>query len=366
MSGGKRSFGFNLPFYISRCASYISLAIVLLVAINSWAGAGGHVSGTVKDASGAVVADASVDVTNIATDVHERVTTNGSGFYSFPELPVGRYSIAIRKTGFKLYQRTEIAVDTNVGLTIDAILGVGETSDAVTVIDTGVHADTSDTQMGEVIGGNKIAAVPLNGRSYTDLLALQPGVVPATSLTANTQQDVGVSALLPSGSLNPGTISINGQREFSNAFTVNGSDAEEDVNSGTAIIPNLDSIAEFRILTSDFDAEYGGHSGGQINVVTKSGTNQFHGDVFEFLRNTSLDAKNFFSPTRGEFDQNQFGGTLGGPIIKNKVFFFSDYQGTQLTQGIDTGEIPVPSLLDRAGNLSDIASAFTTVGQNGM
>src|ERR1700678_2639971 len=349
MSGGKRSFGFNLPFYISRCASYISLAIVLLVAINSWAGAGGHVSGTVKDASGAVVADASADVTNIATDVHERGTTNGSGFYSFPELPVGRYSIAIRKTGFKLYQRTEIAVDTNVGLTIDAILGVGETSDAVTVIDTGVHADTSDTQMGEVIGGNKIAAVPLNGRSYTDLLALQPGVVPATSLTANTQQDVGVSALLPSGSLNPGTISINGQREFSNAFTVNGSDAEEDVNSGTAIIPNLDSVAEFRILTNNFDAEYGGHSGGQINVVTKSGTNSFHGDAFEFLRNTSLDARNYFSPTRGTFDQNQFGGTFGGPIRKNSTFFFADYQGTRLTQGVDTGDIAVPTLAERSG-----------------
>src|ERR1700723_3494370 len=344
MSGGKRSFGFNLPFYISRCASYISLAIVLLVAINSWAGAGGHVSGTVKDASGAVVADASVDVTNIATDVHERVTTNGSGFYSFPELPVGRYSIAIRKTGFKLYQRTEIAVDTNVGLTIDAILGVGETSDAVTVIDTGVHADTSDTQMGEVIGGNKIAAVPLNGRSYTDLLALQPGVVPATSLTANTQQDVGVSALTPSGGLNPGTISINGQREFSNGFSVNGSDAEEDVNSGTAIIPNLDSVAEFHILTSNFDAEYGGHSGGQINVVTKSGSNRFHGDAFGFLRNTSLDARNYFSPTRGTFNQNQFGGTFGGPVRKNKTFFFADYQGTRLTEGVDTGQIPVPTI----------------------
>jgi hypothetical protein len=349
MSGGARSFDFNLPSYTSKCASRIFLAIVLLFSINSWAGAGGRVSGTVKDASGAVVADASVDVTNIATGVHQRVTTNGSGFYSFPELAVGRYSIAIRKIGFKLYQRTEIAVDTNVGLTIDAVLKVGETSDAVTVIDTGVHADTSDSQMGEVIGGEKITAVPLNGRSYTDLLALQPGVVPATSLTANTQQDVGVSALTPSGGLNPGTISINGQREFSNGFSVNGSDAEEDVNSGTAIIPNLDSVAQFHILTSNFDAEYGGHSGGQINVVTKSGSNSFHGDAFEFLRNTSLDARNYFSPTRGTFNQNQFGGTFGGPIRRNKTFFFADYQGTRLTEGVDTGQIPVPSLAERNG-----------------
>ena len=108
---------------------------------------------------------------------------------------------------------------------------------------------------------------------------------------------------------------------------VNGSDVEEDVSSGAAIVPNLDSIAEFRILTSNSDAEYGGHSGGQINVVTKSGTNQWHGDAFEFLRNTNLDARNYFSPTRGTFDQNQFGGTLGGPIRSNKAFFFTDYQG---------------------------------------
>ena len=172
--------------------------------------------------------------------------------------------------------------------------------------------------------------------------------------------DVGVSALAPSGGLNPGTISINGQREFSNAFMVNGSDVEEDVNSGAAIVPNLDSIAEFRILTSNSDAEYGGHSGGQINVVTKSGTNQLHGDAFEFLRNTDLDARNYFSPTRGTFDQNQFGGTLGGPIRSNKAFFFTDYQGTRSTQGIDTGLIPVPSVQDHLGNLSDLASSLNS------
>ena len=124
---------------------------------------------------------------------------------------------------------------------------------------------------------------------------------------------------------------------------MNGSDVEEDVNAGTAIIPNLDAIAEFRIITSNFDAEYGEFSGGQINVVTKSGTNEFHGNAFEFLRNTDLDARNYFSPTRGAFRQNQFGGTFGGPIRRDKIFFFIDYQGTRQTQGIDTGNICVPS-----------------------
>jgi hypothetical protein len=351
---------------LKRFVYCLYFVILLLAATTSWAGTGGSVSGTVKDATGAVIPDAIVSATNVTTGVQDQVATNGRGFYSFPELPVGLYTMAIKKTGFKLSQHTAVTIATNSTLTIDAVLEVGKTSDAVTVIDNAVRAETSDTQMGDVITSTKMAEVPLNGRSYTDLLALQPGVVPATSLTSNTQQDVGVSALSPSGGLNPGTISINGQREFSNSFTVNGSDAEEDVNAGTAIIPNLDSVAEFRILTSNFDAEYGGHSGGQINVVTKSGTNSYHGDAFEFLRNTSLDARNFFSPARGTFDQNQFGGTFGGPIQKNKTFFFADYQGTRLTQGVDTGQIPIPSSQDRTGNLSDLASSFTSgVDANG-
>ena len=251
-------------------------------------------------------------------------------------------------------------LDTNDALLLDIVLHVGDRSDAVTVNDSAVHVETYSSQMGEVINSEQMNAVPLNGRSYTDLLSLQPGVAPETSITSNTVQDVGASALSPSGDLNPGTISINGQREFANAFIVNGSDSEEDVNMGTAIIPNLDSIAEFRILTSNFDAEYGEFSGGQINVITKSGSNAFHGDLFEFLRNTDLDARNYFSPTRGTFIQNQFGGTFGGPIMRSKIFFFSDYQGTRQRQGVDTGLIPVPSMQDRTGNLSDLASSFYT------
>ncbi|HZD33428.1 MAG TPA: TonB-dependent receptor, partial [Candidatus Angelobacter sp.] len=218
---------------------------------------------------------------------------------------------------------------------------------------------------GEVITEKQMTSVPLNGRAYTDLLALQTGVAPLTSITSTTVQDVGVAAFSPSGNLNPGTMSVNGQRESANSFVLNGSDVEEAVNGGTAVIPNLDSISEFRILTSNFDAEYGEFSGGQISVVTKSGTNAFHGDIFEFVRNTALDARDYFSPTRGAFDQNQFGGTIGGPIKKNKLFFFADYQGTQLTQGVSTGQIAVPSALNRTGNFSDTTSSFVTADQNG-
>jgi hypothetical protein len=315
-----------------------------------WASDGGSLLGTITDPNGATIPGAKVTATETATAVKQTISTDGRGFYSFQSLPVGRYDVQVDASGFKPLRRTGVVIDVDSKVVVDASLDIGERSDTVTVSESAAHVETVDTQMGEVITGKQMTAVPLITRSFTDLLALQSGVVPITSITSDTVQDVGASALSPSGDLNPGTISINGQREFANSFVLNGSDVEEDVNMGAAIVPNLDSIAEFRILTSNFDAEYGEFSGGQIEVVTKSGTNAFHGDVFEFLRNTDLDARNYFSPTRGAFDQNQFGGTIGGPIRKNKVFFFGDYQGTRLTQGIDTGEVPVPSLAERAGD----------------
>ena len=343
----------------------VAAALLLLLATASFAGTGGSISGTVTDPSGAAIPGATVTATNVDTGLKQTAVSDGQGFYSLLDLPIGHYELDIVAAGFRTYRRTGIVINANSALAIDAAVELGGRSDVVTVTEHPVQVETTSTQMGEVVTGTQITAVPLNGRSFTDLLALQPGVTPVTSITSETVQDVGASVLSPSGDLNPGTISINGQREFANSFIVNGSDVEEDVNMGAAVIPNLDSIAEFRILTNNFDAEYGEFSGGQINVVTKSGTNSLHGDAFEFVRNTDLDARNYFSPARGAFDQNQFGGTFGGPIRRNKVFFFADYQGTRSTQGVDTGQIPVPSLQDRTGNLSDLASSFVTTDANG-
>lgn len=342
-----------------------SLVLLMGLPLTARASVSGSISGTVTDPSGAVVPNATATVTNTDTGLRQAVAADAKGFYSFPGLPIGRYALDVQIAGFRPYRRTGIVVDVNSALTIDVVLELGTRSEAVTVADSAVHVDTSSTGMGEVITGHEITSVPLNGRSFTDLLSLQPGIAPATSITSDAVQDVGASVLSPSGDLNPGTISINGQREFANSFMVNGSDVEEDVNMGAAIVPNLDSIAEFRILTNNFDAEYGEFSGGQINVVTKSGTSEFHGDAFEFLRNTGLDARNYFSPARGAFDQNQFGGTLGGPLREDRLFFFGDYQGTRSTQGVDTGRIPVPSAGDRAGNLSDLAGSFRTTAADG-
>ena len=323
------------------------------------AAVGGNVSGTVTDLNGAVIPGARVSAINLDTGVKLAVATNSVGVYSISNLVVGHYDVAIAAPSFRPYRRAGVAVNVNDLVLVDAVLEIGALSESVTVNESAVHVETLNTQLGEVIKDTNIAAMPLNGRSYTDLLALQPGVVPATTITSLTVQGLGQSVFSPSGDLNPGVVSINGQRESANGFLVNGADAEETGSLAAAIIPNLDSIAEFRILSDNFDAEYGRYTGGQINVITKSGTDRFHGDIFDFLRNTDLDARNYFSPTRGEFIQNQFGGTIGGPIRRHKLFFFSDYQGTRQIQGVDSGLVPVPTAQDRTGNLQDQASSLT-------
>jgi hypothetical protein len=335
-----------------RALCILGILGVMCVSL-AWASVGGSISGTVKDPSGSAVANANVTVREVNTGLSHQAHTDNKGYYTLPVLPVGHYELEVQAPGFSSYLRKGIVLDTNAALSLDAPLALGNVAETVNVSDNALHVEATSTQMGQVITGRQMTAVPLDGRSYTDLLSLQAGVAPATSITSTTVQDVGATVLNPSGVLNPGTVSVNGQREFANFFSINGSDAEEDVNAGTAIVPNLDSIEEFRIVTSNFDAEYGEFSGGQISVITKSGSNHLHGSAFEFLRNTDLDARNYFSPTRGAFRQNQFGGTVGGPVRRDKIFFFTDYQGTRQTEGIDTGTISVPSTAQRSGNFLD-------------
>jgi hypothetical protein len=331
----------------------------------------GRIAGTVRDQSGGVIAGAMVTVTNTAQGTQNKTITDARGLYTFPSLPVGRYDLKIEAADFKPESRTNLVVDINSALQIDIVLTLAQVSQEVTITENSATApvtvETVSTQVGEVVTAAQITEVALNGRSYTDLLALQPGIVPVTTQTPDSIIMSGVTtAIAPSGVLNAGNQSISGQREDANGFIVNGGDVKELMNGGTLVVPNLDSIAEFRVLTNNFDAQYGNYSGGVITVVTKSGTNALHGSGFEFLRNTALDARNFFSPERSFFRQNQFGGTLGGPVKKNQLFFFADYQGTRQSQGVDTGLIPVPALADRTGNLINQADAITaTIAPDG-
>jgi hypothetical protein len=303
----------------------------------SWAAANGSLSGTLKDQTGAVVADAKITLINTTLKSEYKAGSNGQGFYSFPTLPVGHYDLTIEATGFKTQKKTNLTVDTDAALKLDAVLTVGQHSENIMVtaeaasIETQV--DTVATHLGEVVTGSQMTALPLNGRSYTDLLPTQPGVAPVSTLLANSVIMAGVTGgLSPSGDLNPGNLSIDGQRESSNGFLVDGIDVQEHVNGGTSIVANLDSIDEFRVLTNNFDPEYGNYNGGVVTVITKSGSDSFHGNAFEFLRNTALDARGYFDPSRPVFRQNQFGGTLGGEIKHSKVYFFADYQGTRTNE----------------------------------
>jgi hypothetical protein len=324
------------------------LAFVLAGGAVAWAGITGSISGIVTDPSNSVIPGATVMATNLDTGVQASVKTDGAGFYSFPDLPIGNYDVDVTQTGFKTYHKSGIHIDANSAIRADVKLEIGQVAEKVTVTSSAVQVQTQSTQMGEVIDSNRMESVPLNGRSFVDLLSLQPGVVPG----AYSEQAAGLNDRAVSGGLGSGNISINGGREASNGFMINGANVNEGKNNGTAAIPNLDSIEEFRIITNNFDPEYGNYSGGQVNVVTKNGTNQFHGDVFEFNRNTDLNAINYFADSKGKFIQNQFGGTVGGPIKRDKVFFFGDYQGTRQIIG-STDQAIVPTAQDRTGDLSD-------------
>src|ERR1700688_2296540 len=358
------------PAKARRVRLPLTLALISCLAIGVRADTVGSISGTVTDQTGAVIPDTTVTALNLDTTVQQTTKTNANGFYNFTALPVGRYEIEILREGFEPYKRTGLVIDVNSQLRADITLSMGAQSEEVVVSDTSVHVETESTQVGEVVTGDVMTGVALNGRSFTDLMSLQPGIVPMSTQTPDSVVMAGASvAIAPSGGLNPGDQSISGLQDDASGFLVNGGDVKELMNGGTLIVPDLDSISEFRILTNNLDAEYGNYSGGIVNVVTKSGANQLHGSGFEFLRNTALDAKNVFDPTVETYRQNQFGGTLGGPIVKNKLFLFADYQGTRTTEGISTGKIPVPTMADRSGNLLDDAALFEsgcTVVINGV
>lgn len=343
------------------------LGLVLMLTGIALADITASISGIVQDSSGAVLPGTEVVVTSSDTNIRTTVVTDAKGFYSFPALPVGTYSVAVTKSGFKGYLQSGLLLKVNDSVRVDVVLSIGDIQEKVTVAADTVRVETTSSQMGEVINEQKIESVPLNGRSYTDLLALQPGVSPVSSGLSGGMggqfTSTGFAIQQVSGELNPGNLSVNGMREAANGFLLNGAPVQETAFSGTAAIPNLDSIEEFRILTNNFDAEYGNYAGGQVNVVTKSGTNAWHGSAFEFLRNTALDASQYVTsgppPGQALFRQNQFGGTFGGPIKHSKLFFFSDYQGTRYAQGANSNSAPVPSLAERGGDFSALAGQMT-------
>jgi len=346
-----------LRIFSSVAASLVAGALSISAVAHSQA-IPQSLAGLVEDAAGARIPHAHLSLTSLAGAAPILLEANDEGEFHLP-VPAAATSLqlSVSAPGF---QATTIAISNdslkNPAAPLEIHLDLSGTTESVEVTAAQLVAETESTQLGESLAAAKIEAVPLNGRSFTDLMAVQPGITPASTSQPGAVIMTGVASTPPSGNANPGNLSISGQRESSNGFRINGSDAEEDVNMGTAILPNLDSIDSFRILTSNFDAEYGNSSGGEVLVNTRQGTDRFHGSAFEFLRNTELDARNYFSTTRAAYRQNQFGGTLGGTLGQHfplkGLNFFTDYQGTRLTQGIDTGHIAVPTTDQRSGIIS--------------
>ncbi len=324
----------------------------LLVCNSSFAqSTAGRVRGTVTDASGAAIAGVKVALTNVATNVNREAVTSSTGEYLFLEVPVGTYQIDVNQAGFKRFIRKDVVVDLNAVVSIDIALTIGGSTETVEVTGEPPVIDTTTTQLGAVVGSREVTELPLNTRDTYQLLQLQPGV----------QSQLGNDLFY--GSDKPGVVTVNGGRGRSNNYSVNGGDGNDLFANLPAVQPSPDTIEEFRVITNSFDAEYGRNSGSVVNVVTKSGTNSFHGSVFEFFRNTVLDARPFtFSPSaKPDFQQNQFGATLGGPIKKDKTFFFASYEGRRIKQGILSNPVPLPTADQlNNGNFGDLTGTLTT------
>src|SRR5712664_2870951 len=329
---------------ISHCG--ILFATVLMVAsclAAPFAGAqstGGRIRGTVMDPSGGAVPSANVMLKNEATGGERTTQSGGSGGYVFLEVPVGKYTVELQLTGFKKYVRKSVTLELNQILTLDIPLQLGGSTDVVEVTGAPPLVDTTSTQLGAVVNERAVSQLPLAQRDTYQLLQLQPGV----------QSQVGLDTVY--GSDRAGVVSVNGGRGRDNNFTVNGGDGNDQFAGLPAIQPSPDAIAEFRVLTNTFDAEYGRNSGAVVNVVTKSGTNGLHGNLYEFIRNKDLNARGFFDSQKLDYLQNQFGATLGGPLIKNKTFFFASFEGDRIRRGTSSDTVAVPTLAERGGDFS--------------
>jgi hypothetical protein len=314
--------------------------------------AGATLSGTIKDSSGEVIPGTQVVIKNVATGVTTEVTTNSDGFYTAANLLPGEYAVTVSAKGFTIEERTGISLTVGTQQVFDLILHVGSTKEVLVVTAETPAIQLNSSDISAVVNETTVRELPLNGRSWTDLAQLQPGVN-----AIHTQPDF--SAGTDRGNRGFGQqLTISGARPQQNNYRLDGVSLNDYANGapGSVLGGNLgvDAIQEFSVLTSNYSAEYGKTSGGVVNAITRSGTNQIHGSVYEFLRNSSLDSKNYFDVgTIPPFKRNQFGGALGGPIVKDRTFFFADYEGIRQSKGIST-LTTVPSQAARNGQICSL------------
>src|SRR5262247_496544 len=304
------------------------------------------ITGEVRDANGSVVSKATITVTNVETNVSIKSETNDQGVYTVPSLKPGQYSITVEKAGFKKTVRSGVTLQVNQVAPLDVIMQVGELNTVVEIVEATTLLETQTSSRGSVIDQKKIVDLPLNGRDYNQLALLSPGVLPGTPRLASVNFK--------------GVLNVNGNRTFNNVFLLDGVDNISYSNSFRGenvqlVQPSIEALQEFKIQTNAYSAEFGRSSGAVVNATIKSGTNNIHGSVYEFLRNDALDANNFFSnalrapkPVR---ERNQFGGAVGGPLVKNRTFWFADYEGLRDQEGVPRVRL-VPTAAEKAGLFS--------------
>jgi hypothetical protein len=319
--------------------------VIALSATSAFAQNTAALGGTIQDSTGAVVPRAAVKLTSHEQGTVRTAESNASGTYSFSFLPRGVYDVEVTATGFRTTNDKDITIATAENVRRDYTLEVGNVSDNVTVSADVQTVNTDNAEMGAVLDNTKVTEMPLNGRTFYSLATLTPGATAPLN-----------------GQGYRGAFSVAGASQVANNFTLNGMDNNDPTIAIPNFRPSIDAIQEFNILTGIYPAQYGLGSGGQIIVSTKSGTNSFHGSAYEFLRNSYMDARNFFTPPgpTPAFKRNQFGSTIGGPIKKNKLFFFHSYEGLRLSQA-QTALTTVPTLEMIGGDFSSLLSLKTPI-----
>lgn len=291
-----------------------------------------RIQGLVTDPTGAVLVGVKLTATNMGTNVSYESVSKSDGGFVFLNLPVGTYKVSAMTPGFRTYTTTPITLTVDQVYVLNVKMELGQVSEQLTVEANPVEVNTTSAQLGVVVGASQIVDIPLLGRNWVNLQQIEPGVVAAAD--------------------GRGDYATNGSETQQNSYLINGTDTNDLPLNTPLIIPSPDAIQEFRMVTNVINPEYGRNSGAIINAITKSGTNEFHGDAFDFYRDTFLNGRNFFAQTKQVFHQNQFGGTIGGPIWKNHTFFFFSYQGIHNRAPQTGGNVPVFSPAEAGGDFA--------------
>ncbi|WP_263365373.1 TonB-dependent receptor [Edaphobacter bradus] len=355
-SGVKKSSHITLLFAL--------FGILLLVPSLARAQATGQIAGTVSDPSGRVVAAATVELISDATGQTRSTTSSSDGSFIFPLVNPGTYQVRVNATGFRTSLTRGVEVDVNGTNRIEVKLAVGPTTVEITVTDAPPLVESTNATMGVVVDRQSIVDLPLNGRNFAQLGTLIPGVVAAPAGLGGAQGNATVGGFGDT----TGSFNVNGMRNQSNSFLLDGAPNNDSFNSGFVMRPPPDAIEEFKIMTHSYEAQYGRNAGSVVNVVTRSGTNQLHGDLWWFNREAALAAKTYFAVTKPNYQQNQFGAAAGGPVLKDKVFLFGYYEGFRLKDA--TSNVlnqPVLSSAERGGDFSELlTSSSTTCSTTGV